>query len=219
MPATTRRAGGLTALTASLTLTAAGLALAGCTTTTATPDGSAPPATAPTASTPQTTARPCRTASLTWTLSLVDGGRGGGAAGDGAGTAHGGSRSDARLVAVNKGPAACVFTGYPGLEIHEGKAESIEGAGPGHPAAVPLPAGAAVAVGLRYTPRGAKGADTWCVRQGEAVVRAPRDSGAVVVPVRDARGKAAVLDVCGNTIVMAPPGRLAQSALHTEAPL
>lgn len=211
MPATTRRAGGLAALTAGLTLTAAGLTLTGCdTTTTAAPDATAPDATAP----------PCRTASLTWTLSLLDDTDSGSGSGSGSGKekGHGGPRPNARLIAVNKGSAPCVFAGYPSLEIHNGKAESIEGAGPGHPAALPLSAKAAVTVDLRYTPRDTKGADAWCVRQGEAVVRAPHDTGDAVVPVTDARGKAATLDACGDTIAMTP-GRLAQSALRTETPL
>ncbi|MFF9580813.1 DUF4232 domain-containing protein [Streptomyces achromogenes] len=195
MPATTRPAGGLAALAAGLTLMA-GLTLTACgtTTTTATPDATG---TTTTATTPEATAPPCRTAALAWTLSLLDGD---GAKGEG-------DRSGARLTAVNKGSGACLFAGYPGLEIHNGKADGIEGAGSGHPAAVALPGRAAVTVDLRYTRRGAPGAGTWCVRQHEAAVTAPHDTDGTVVPVTDAHGKPAVLDACGETIAMAPPRR------------
>ncbi|MET8771723.1 DUF4232 domain-containing protein [Streptomyces sp. NPDC004658] len=181
MRVTTRLAGGLTVLAASLALTACG------TGTKAAPDATAPP---------------CRTASLTWTLSLLDGGdteKGGG---------HGdGGRPDARLTAVNKGPGSCVFAGYPALEIHNGKAESIEGTGQGRPASLALPGKASVTVDLRYTRRGTKSAGTWCVRQTEASVRAPHDTRGAVVPVTDAHGKAATIDACGETLAMAVPRR------------
>ncbi|MFF7097891.1 DUF4232 domain-containing protein [Streptomyces rubradiris] len=196
MPATIRPAGRLAALTAGLTL-AAGLTLTACDTTT-----TAAPGTATTA-TPDATAPPCRTAALSWTLSLLDG--------DGVHGADGaereGDRSGARLTAVNKGSGACRFAGYPDLAIHNGKADGIEGAGSGRPAAVALPGHAAVTVDLRYTRRGTPGAGTWCVRQREAVVTAPHDTHGTVVPVTDAHGKAAVLDACGETIAMAPPRR------------
>ncbi|MDN3263489.1 DUF4232 domain-containing protein [Streptomyces sp. CSDS2] len=193
MPATTRPAGGLAALTAGLTL-AAGLTLTACDTTT-----TATPGTATTA-TPDATAPPCRTAALTWTLSLLDG--------DDADDAERGDHgSGARLTAVNKGSGACLFAGYPGLAIHNGKADGIEGAGSGRPAAVALPGHAAVSVDLRYTRRGTPGAGTWCVRQHEAAVTAPHDTHGTVVPVTDTHGKAAVLDACGETIAMAPPRR------------
>ncbi|MEV5348814.1 DUF4232 domain-containing protein [Streptomyces achromogenes] len=196
MPATTRPAGGLAALTAGLTLMT-GLTLTACdTTTTATPAATATvTATAP----PEATAPPCRTAALTWTLSLLDG--------DGAGAGQGDGRSGARLTAVNEGSGACLFAGYPGLAIHHGKADGIEGVGSGRPAAVALPGRAAVTVDLRYTRRGTPGAGTWCVRQHEASVTAPHDTEGTVVPVTDAHGKPAVLDACGETIAMAPPRR------------
>ncbi|CAL9289712.1 DUF4232 domain-containing protein [Streptomyces sp. SudanB182_2057] len=204
MPATTRPAGRRAVLTAGLAL-AAGLTLTACaTTTTATPGTTttATPGTATTA-TPDATAPPCRTAALSWTLSLLDG--------DGVHGADGaereGDRSGARLTAVNKGAGDCVFAGYPGLALHNGKADGIEGAGSGRPAAVALPGHAAVTVDLRYTRRGTPGAGTWCVRQHEAVVTAPHDTHGTVVPVTDGHGKAAVLDACGETIAMAPPRR------------
>ncbi|MFF9018972.1 DUF4232 domain-containing protein [Streptomyces eurythermus] len=199
MPATTRPAGGLAALTAGLTLMA-GPTLTACdTTTTATPGTT----TTTTATAPDATAPPCRTAALTWTLSLLDGD--GDSAGNGGG--RGGDRSGARLTAVNKGSGACLFAGYPGLEIHNGKADGIEGAGAGRSSVVALPGHVAVTVDLRYTRRGTPGAGTWCVRQHEATVTAPHDTHGTVVPVTDAHGKAAVLDACGETIAMAPPRR------------
>ncbi|ANP50420.1 hypothetical protein J2Z21_000805 [Streptomyces griseochromogenes] len=136
----------------------------------------------------------CRTGSLKWTLVLL-------------GEEKGGSRPDARLTAVNEGPDACVFNGYPGIEIHNGKAESVDGAGHGHPASFPLDTKATVAVDLRYTPPGTKGADGWCVRQSEALVRAPHDSHPIVVPVLDRHRKPAVIDACGETLSLAPPHR------------
>jgi hypothetical protein len=72
MRATTRLTVGLAVLTAGLALTACG------TTTTAGPDAKV---------------RPCRTSSLTWTLTLLDG------------TGQDGGRPGARLTAANKGPA------------------------------------------------------------------------------------------------------------------
>ncbi|MGW2711281.1 DUF4232 domain-containing protein [Streptomyces sp. NPDC001356] len=182
MRLTTRLAGGLTLLTAGLALTACGHG------TKAAPDTAAPDATAP----------PCRTASLTWTLSLLDGD----------GTRQGTGRPDARLTAVNKGPGPCVFAGYPVLEIHNGKAEGVEGTGRGRPASLALPGGASVTVDLDYTRRGTKGADDgWCVRQTEASVRAPHDTRGTVVPVTDAHGRAATIDACGETLAMAVPRR------------
>lgn len=170
-----------TRLTTGLAVLTAGLTLTACgTTTTTTAKGTAAP--------------PCRTASLAWTLAML-------------GTEHGTGRAHARLTAVNKGPGACVFDGFPGLEIHNGKAESIEGAGHGHPAAAALPAKAAVTVDLRYTPGGTSGAGDWCVRQREAVVRAPHDSRAAVVPVTDAHHRAVAIDACGETVSMAAPRR------------
>ncbi|MFH9084018.1 DUF4232 domain-containing protein [Streptomyces sp. NPDC017673] len=183
MRVTTRLAGGLTLLTA-------GLALTSCDTgTTAAPDATAPP---------------CRTASLTWTLSLLDGD----GADEGGDREKGTDRPDARLTAANKGPGACVFAGYPVLEIHNGKAESIEGTGRGRPASLVLSGGDSVTVDLHYTRRGAKGADdSWCVRQGEASVRAPHDTRDTVVPVTDARGKTTTIDACGETLAMTVPRR------------
>ncbi|AYN38698.1 DUF4232 domain-containing protein [Streptomyces dangxiongensis] len=187
MRATIRPAGGPAVLTATLAL-----ALTACgTTTTAAPDATAPPTTSPSA-----TAPPCRTAALTWTLSLTGGG-----------TGEDDGRPNARLTAVNKGPGNCAFAGYPGLEIHQGKADGIEGAGDGHPASLTLPGRAAVAVDLRYTPRGTKGAGTWCVRQNEAVVRAPHDTHGTVVPVTDEHRRPATIDACGETLAMAAPRR------------
>ncbi|MFI2203077.1 DUF4232 domain-containing protein [Streptomyces sp. NPDC020192] len=177
MRATTTRltSGGLAVLTAGLTLTACG------TTTGSTASEPAVPS--------------CRTASLTWTLTLL--GR------DGGGPAR------ARLKAVNKGPGPCVFDGFPGLEIHNGKADSIEGSGHGRPAAVSLPGNgkAAVTVDLRYTPAGTSGAGDWCVRQNEAVVRAPHDTNPAVVPVTDGHGRTTVIDACGQTLSLAAPHR------------
>ncbi|MGW4563864.1 DUF4232 domain-containing protein [Streptomyces sp. NPDC004561] len=180
MRTTTRLTGPLALLTAALALTACG------TTTRTTPH---------TSHTSGASAPPCRTTSLTWSLVLLGGG------------ADGGARPDARLTAVNKGPGACVFDGYPGVEIHNGKADSIEGAGHGHPASLALPGKAAATVDLRYTPGGTKGAGTWCVRQNEAVVSAPHDSTRTTVPVTDAHHRPTAIDACGDTIAMEPPRR------------
>ncbi|WP_225095745.1 DUF4232 domain-containing protein [Streptomyces sp. CoH27] len=190
MRATTRlTTGGLAALTAALALAACGGTTNRTTTTT-------PPATATAKAPPAATAAPpCRTAALSWTLARL-------------GTAKG--VGHARLTARNNGPGTCVFGGYPGLEIHNGKADSIDGAGHGHPAAVILPARAAISVDLRYTPAGTPGAGSWCVRQTEAAVRAPHDSRPAVVPVTDTHLRAASIDACGATVAMAPPRRVAQ---------
>lgn len=174
MRATTRLAGGLALLTAGLALTACG------TTTSAESDARVPP---------------CRTSSLKWTLTLLDG------------ADKNGKRPNARLAAVNKGPGSCEFDGYPGVQIHYGKAEAIDGAGKGHPATLSVPGKGTVTVDLRYTPRGAKGAGLYCVRSSDAVVRAPHDSDATLVPVVDAHGKAAAIDACGETMALEPPRR------------
>ncbi|MFC9926120.1 DUF4232 domain-containing protein [Streptomyces sp. NPDC127190] len=180
MRATTRLTGALTALTTGLLLTACGTSATVSTT----------PSTTLTAE-PATPLRACRTAALTWTLTVL------GSAGPGR----------ARLTAVNQGSTPCEFHGYPALEIHNGKADSIEGAGHGGGNALTLPERArrTVTVDLRYTRRGTKGADDWCVRQSEAVVRAPHDSGAATVPVTDTRHRSASIDACGQTLAMAPP--------------
>ncbi|MFG2606037.1 DUF4232 domain-containing protein [Streptomyces sp. NPDC048514] len=176
MRATTRLAGGLSALMAGLALTACGAI-----TTTAThSDGSIPP---------------CRTTSLKWTLTLLDG------------TDKGGERAGARLTGVNKGPEICVFDGYPGVEVHNGKAETIDGAGKGHPESVAVPEGAGVSVDLHYTPRGAKGAAPYCVRQSEAVVQAPHDAHRAVVPIVDTHGRTKAIDACGEKLTLQPPRR------------
>ncbi|MFB7505121.1 DUF4232 domain-containing protein [Streptomyces broussonetiae] len=166
-----------------LAVLVAGLALTACGTTTTTD------------ATADTAVPPCRTASLAWTLTLL-------------GADRGGREAHARLTAVNKGPDTCVFDGYPGLEIHNGKAESVEGAGSGRPAALSVPRKAEVAVDVRYTPGGTSGTGDWCVRRPEAVVRAPHDSRPAVVPVTDAHGKDATIDACGETVSLALPRRI-----------
>ncbi|MFB7241439.1 hypothetical protein CW362_12885 [Streptomyces populi] len=135
----------------------------------------------------------CRTASLTWTLVLLPERTGG--------------RRDARLTAANKAPEACLFAGYPGFSVHNGKANSIEGTGHGHPKSFTLRKGTGVTVDLRYTPRGAKGAGDYCVTENEALVSAPHnpDSDRVNVPVVETRHKAAEIDACGDSISMSPP--------------
>ncbi|MEU5538362.1 DUF4232 domain-containing protein [Streptomyces sp. NPDC020362] len=138
----------------------------------------------------------CRTGSLKWTLVLL-------------GRDRGDSRHGARLTALNKGPDTCVFDGYPGLEIHNGKAETIDGAGHGHPASFPLAAQASVAVDVHYRPSGTKGAGVYCVRDTEAVVRAPHDTDRAVIPVRDRHRRTVVMDACGETLSLAPPRRTA----------
>ncbi|MFJ9821976.1 DUF4232 domain-containing protein [Streptomyces sp. NPDC101151] len=172
MRASTRPTGGTAVLMAALALTACG-------TTTATDAHDAEPA-------------DCRTASLKWTLVLLDGEKGG-------------SRPNARLTAVNKGPDTCVFDGYPGIEIHNGKAESIDGAGHGHPASFPLAGKATATVDIHYTPHDTNGTDTWCVRQSEAVVRAPHDSDRTVVPVLDTHHRTTSIDACGESMALAAP--------------
>ncbi|AOR31335.1 hypothetical protein BFF78_10075 [Streptomyces fodineus] len=184
MRATRRLTGVLAMVTAGMVT--AGLALTACGTTTTTTRARA---------TPDASAPPCRTAALTWSLVLLGG------------SENGGLRPNARMTAINKGSKTCVFDGYPGVEIHNGKAESIDGSGLGHPAPLPLPGKAAVTVDLRYVPRDPKGTNTWCVRQSEAVVWAPHDSDRVVVPVTDAHRKSVTLDACGQIIAMEPPRR------------
>ncbi|MFF4571916.1 DUF4232 domain-containing protein [Streptomyces sp. NPDC001410] len=169
-----------TRLTGGLAVLTAGLALTACGTTTTTEAHD------------DAKLSNCRTSSLKWTLVLL-------------GKERGGSRGEARLTAVNKGPDTCVFNGYPGIEIHNGKAESIDGAGHGHPASFSLAAKATVTVDVHYTPRGTKGAGDWCVRQGEAVLWAPHDSDRTVVPVLDRHRKTTVIDACGETLSLAPP--------------
>ncbi|MEU0004314.1 DUF4232 domain-containing protein [Streptomyces sp. NPDC006314] len=170
-----------TRLAGGLAVLTAGLALTSCaTTTTAESDAAVPP---------------CRTSSLKWTLSLLDS------------ADKDGKRPNARLTAANKGPGTCVFDGYPGVEIHNGKAETIDGAGRGHAASLSVPGKATVVIDLRYTPRGAKGAGLYCVRQSDAVVWAPHDTHRAVVPVVDAHRKTGAIDACGETMALEPPRR------------
>ncbi|MEU2739281.1 DUF4232 domain-containing protein [Streptomyces sp. NPDC007095] len=141
----------------------------------------------------------CRTGSLTWTLVLLP--------------AKSSSRRDALLTAANNGPKTCVFAGYPGFSVHNGKANSLEGIGHGHPKPVTLHKGAGVRVDLQYTPRGAKGAGGYCVKEGEALVSAPHDPDRerTNVPVMDTHHAAAQIDGCGDSISLSLPH-------HTTAP-
>ncbi|MFF1740943.1 DUF4232 domain-containing protein [Streptomyces mirabilis] len=135
----------------------------------------------------------CRTGSLTWTLVLLP--------------TKSSSRRNALLTAANKGPKTCVFAGYPGFSVHNGKANSIEGVGHGHPKAVTLHKGASVTVDLQYTPRGVKGAGDYCVKESEALVSAPHnpDRERTNVPVMDTHHAAAQIDACGDSISLSLP--------------
>ncbi|SFF02273.1 Protein of unknown function [Streptomyces mirabilis] len=135
----------------------------------------------------------CRTGSLTWTLVLLP--------------TKSSSRRNALLTAANKGPKTCVFAGYPGFSVHNGKANSIAGIGHGLPKQVTLHKGARVTVDLQYTPRGAKGAGDYCVKEGEALVSAPHnpDRERTNVPVMDTHHAAARIDACGDSISLSPP--------------
>ncbi|MET8243832.1 DUF4232 domain-containing protein [Streptomyces sp. NPDC005202] len=177
---------------------AAGLALTTCGSTAghdraATPANRSVGPSTTSSGTPSAAPKPgeCRTSSLKWTLVLLD--------------TKSSSRPNARLTAVNNNPGTCVFAGYPGIETHNGKAESIDGAGHGHPASVTLAQGAGATVDLHYTPRGTKGAGTWCVRQNEALVWAPHDSDRALIPVMDTHHKPIPIDACGEYMSMAPP--------------
>ncbi|KAB1981208.1 DUF4232 domain-containing protein [Streptomyces triticiradicis] len=189
MRATTRLAAGSAVLTAALAVTACGHTTAqphGATSTTGSvsPSGGPSPARSP---------AECRTASLTWALVLLPERTGG--------------RRDARLTVANDAPETCLFAGYPGFSVHNGKANSIEGVGHGHPRTIALRKGTGVTVDLRYTPRGAKGAGDYCVTENEALVSAPHDpdSDRVNVPVMEAHHKAAEIDACGDSVSMSLP--------------
>ncbi|WP_319748856.1 DUF4232 domain-containing protein [Streptomyces sp. AK02-04a] len=202
MRATTRLTAGLGVLMVGWAVTACGHQ--------AGQDGTAPPASgvaspsvpsvtssATSSEAPKPTA--CRTGSLTWTLVLLP--------------TKSSSRRDALLTAVNNEPKTCVFAGYPGVSVHNGKANSIEGVGHGHPKPVTLHKGAGVTVDLQYTPRGAKGAGDYCVKEGEALVSAPHnpDRERTNVPVMDTHHAAAEIDACGDSISLSLPH-------HTTAP-
>ncbi|MEU6271102.1 DUF4232 domain-containing protein [Streptomyces populi] len=189
MRATTRRAAGSAVLTLALAVSACGHTdvqphRAASTTGSTSPSGASSPARSPAG---------CRTASLTWTLVLLPERTGG--------------RRDARLTAANNAPETCLFAGYPGFSVHNGKANSIEGVGHGHPKTLTLREGTGVTVDLRYTPRGAKGAGDYCVTENEALVSAPHnpDSDRVNVPVVGTRHKAAEIDACGDSVSMSLP--------------
>ncbi|MFF3517142.1 DUF4232 domain-containing protein [Streptomyces sp. NPDC002573] len=135
----------------------------------------------------------CRTKSLAWKLVLLP--------------AKGSSRRDARLTAANPASRPCVFAGYPGVLIHNGKANSLEGVGHGHPKTVTLHKGAKVTVDLQYTPRGAKSAGDYCVTTDEVLVSAPHnpDDDRANIRVVDAHDRFAVIDACGESISMSLP--------------
>ncbi|MFJ1603658.1 DUF4232 domain-containing protein [Streptomyces sp. NPDC088253] len=154
---------------------------------------SVPSVTSSAASSEATKPTECRTGSLTWTLVLLP--------------TKSSSRRNALLTAANNGPSTCVFAGYPGFSVHNGKANSIEGVGHGHPKPVTLHKGARVTVDLQYTLRGAKGAGDYCVNEGEALVSAPHnpDRERTNVPVMDTHHAAAQIDVCGDSISLSLP--------------
>lgn len=135
----------------------------------------------------------CRTGGLKWSLVLQ--------------SDKSGSRRDAHLTASNRGAEPCVFAGYPGLLIHNGKANSIDGVGQGQPEAITLRKGEKLTVGLQYTPSGTEGAGSYCVREPDALVSAPHASEAdrTDVPITDAHGHPTQIDACGDHISMSPP--------------
>ncbi|MEU6217026.1 DUF4232 domain-containing protein [Streptomyces sp. NPDC047022] len=196
MRATTRLTGGISVLALGLAAAACGHSTADGSTTPAdrATHASATPPASPAAS-PPLSPKPaeCRTRSLRWTLVLLP--------------AKSSGPRDARLTAANNGPEACVFSGYPAVLVHNGKANSLQGVGHGHPKAVTLRKGAKVTVDLRYTPSDEKGAGGYCVRDSEALVSAPHnpDSDRTDVPVMDAHHHAAQIDACGGSISMSPP--------------
>ncbi|MFJ9478689.1 hypothetical protein ACIRRI_27325, partial [Streptomyces mirabilis] len=65
----------------------------------------------------------------------------------------------------------------------------------------------------QYTPRSAKGAGDYCVKEGEALVSAPHnpDRERTNVPVVDTHHAAAEIDACGDSISLSLPH-------HTTAP-
>lgn len=192
MRATTRLTAGLGVLMVGLAVTACGHeAGEGRTTTPA--SGVASPSVPSATSSEAPKPTECRTGSLTWTLVLLP--------------TKSSSRRNALLTAVNNGPKTCVFAGYPGFSVHNGKANSLEGVGHGHPKPVTLHKGAGVTVDLQYTPRGAKGAGDYCVNEGEALVSAPHnpDRERTNVPVMDTHHAAAQIDACGDSISLSPP--------------
>ncbi|MFF9407180.1 DUF4232 domain-containing protein [Streptomyces anandii] len=139
----------------------------------------------------------CRTGGLKWSLVLQPDRSSG--------------RRDAHLTASNRGSAPCLFAGYPGLLIHNGKANSLDGVGQGHPEPITLRKGEELTVGLQYTPSGAKGAGSYCVHEPDALVSAPHapESDRTDVPITDTHGHPTQIDACGDHISLSPP-RLAR---------
>ncbi|MEU8587864.1 DUF4232 domain-containing protein [Streptomyces sp. NPDC048664] len=201
---TTRLAAGMAVLTIGLAATACGH------TTTAKPatpkpaaskPGTPKPATSKPATSKPATSKPatskptdCRTHSLVWTLVLLP-------------AKSGSGPHTARLTAANKGPGPCVFAGYPDVQIHNGKADSLEATGPGHPRPLTLDKGAKATVDLRYTPSGTHGAADYCVTEPTALVAAPHapDTDRTDVPVTTPTHHRTHLTACGDTITMSTP--------------
>ncbi|MFL4948921.1 DUF4232 domain-containing protein [Streptomyces sp. MMS24-I31] len=117
------------------------------------------------------------------------------------------SRRNARLTALNNGPQSCVFAGYPGFYIHNGKAYDIQGEGKGRPKPVTLHKGARVSFDLRYTPDSAKHEGDLCVTGTEALAWAPHGdhNSPARVPVTDTHGRVTPITACGEAISMSPP--------------
>ncbi|MEV5592809.1 DUF4232 domain-containing protein [Streptomyces sp. NPDC052496] len=115
---------------------------------------------------------------------------------------------EARLAAVNTGADGCVFRGYPEFLVHSGKAGQADGVGQGRTRPVSVPSGKGVVVDLRYrdVEAGRPGdGDCW-VKNGSAVVAAPRDGDRTEVGVQDEKGRRMeFMDVCDHRIRMAPP--------------
>ncbi|MET7892945.1 DUF4232 domain-containing protein [Streptomyces mirabilis] len=193
MRATTRLTAGLGVLMVGLAVTACGHGAGEDGTATPASDAASPSVTSSATSSEAPNPSECRTGSLTWTLVLLP--------------TQSSSRRNALLTAANKGSKTCVFAGYPGFSVHNGKANSIEGVGHGHPKPVTLRKGAGVTFDLQYTPRGAKGAGDYCVKEGEALVSAPHnpDRDRTNVPVMDTHHAAAQIDACGDSISLSLP--------------
>ncbi|UQA95157.1 DUF4232 domain-containing protein [Streptomyces halobius] len=119
---------------------------------------------------------------------------------------------EARLTAVNEGPGACVFRGFPVFEVHVGKGPESDGKGRGQTMPIDLRRGGTVTTSLRYkdSDRGTPSA-ACMVSNDTAVVAAPRDTtGGRAIAARDETGGRARMTICEDTVWMSPPKEIAE---------
>ncbi|MFB7632774.1 DUF4232 domain-containing protein [Streptomyces sp. NPDC056149] len=135
----------------------------------------------------------CRTKGLGWKVTVLK-------------AAPHSTHREARLSVVNKGSQPCVFDGFPTFAVHVGKGPESDGKGQGRTMPIDVARGGTVTTNLRYKDHGPGMSPADClVSNDEVVVGAPRDRHQKVIKVRDEKGKKTRMNICEQTVWMAPP--------------